>query len=950
MYVSPRSPVMPLIYLLFIVLAVIPAAHIQVVQAAGIISGTVFRDFNEDGVQQNTAAPGSTVVDRGIGGILVRAYDQAGIEQGSALTCDGATWENGSESSACTPAQIGTYQLTTSGTGPYRIEFTWDNSSRYLNADKTQHNPLFGLQPGPRSADSVGGSGVGNASSTVQFVQDGATSNVNLAVNYPTDYCQSNPQLVSNRVIIADPLAVPSSVANEDVLLTFPYSATGEATNGGTPYASCARYAQIGSTWGLTYQRTTGRVFASTVLKRHSGLGPLGVNGIYVANPNVAGSGAGWYNGINAGSIPSNSARGLTGTGNDITPDVAAFGLVGKVGFGDIDTSEDDTTLYVTNLADRKLYAIDIASVDAKLVGYTPTAYNIPDPGCTNGIARPWAVSTHRGFVYVGVVCTAELPGSTADDLSAHVYALDPSSGTWSASLFDAPLNYSKGCTFFTNECLWQTWTDSWLDAAGQPNFNTPGRADPYAQGYRPMPILSDIEFDEEGYMILGFLDRSGHMLGHRNAIPVAGSTDQLTGMAGGDLLIAAPPSFPGGKYILEADGRVGNRLSTGTGISTTGEGGPVSGQGPHNPLNGVGPGGEFFWDERIALNHSETSSGGLAYLPGSKEVTVSVMDPIQYDSGGVSWYNSQTGGPGRDYEIYFDASADAITAGKGNGIGDMELLCNAAPIEIGNRVWFDPDKNGTQDASEIPIAGVTVNLYDGNNVLLDTAVTNANGEWYFSSAQGTSSAHARYGVNLRPNQNYFIRLDNAQNYAAQGPLEKYTLTTPNVNGSADRITNNRNSKATLAVVNGSIGPGNYPTITYTTGGPGTNDHTLDIGFYVKPTAITLTSFTASPTIGGVLVRWATAAEVNTYGFRLVRSTSNWRADAVEITSAIILGRGRGQGASYAWVDTSAQPGILYNYWLVEVEVNGSTIDYGPTRVSLQSMIYQVMLPFIERE
>jgi hypothetical protein len=936
---------MTLVFFWSITLAFFPMASSPIAHAAGIIGGTAFRDFNEDGVQQITPLSGSTVVDRGIGGITVRAYDAAGIERGSALT-----------------NQLGQYQITTSGTGPYRIEFTWDNSSRYLDVAQKQFNPLFGLQPGPRNADSVGGSGAAtNSSSTVQFVQNGSTSNVNLAVNYPSDYCQSDPKLVSNRVVVGD----PSSVPNGDVLLTFPYTASGKATNGGTPYASCGTYKDIGSTWGLTYQRSTGssmgRVFAAAALKRHSGLGPLGLNGIYVADPNVVGSGTSWYGGpngvintINAGSplLP----RGLTGNPADKTPDIEAFGLVGKVGFGDIDISDDDKTLYVTNLADRKLYAIDIASVDANTPGYTPTSYIIPPQLiCTNGIGRPWAIKVYRGFVYVGYVCTAELPGGTRADLSAHVYALDPITGTWVAEIINVPLDYDKGCTTETAiGCQWEPWTDIWGTAAS-PNFAD--AKDPTTAGisysYRPMPLLSDIEFDAEGYLLLGFLDRTGHMLGHFNTSPNLNALDQVVGNGGGDLLIAAPPSTPGGTYTLEADGKVGTRSSNGTGTSNRGPGGPNSGQGPHNPANGAGLGDEFFWEDyyqdKVPANHSETSRGGLAYLPGSQEVTLSVMDPFQADSGGVAWYDTQQGGSNRAYEIYWDNNTH-FTAGKGNGIGDMELLCDAAPIEIGNRVWFDANKNGIQDAdaAEPPIAGVTVHLYDGNNVLLGTSVTNANGEWYFSSALGTSSAYARYGINLLPNQPYFIRLDNAQNYAAQGPLEKYTLTIPNVDPKTDRITNNHNSKATLTDANLAIGVGNYPTITYTTGGAGTNDHTLDIGFYVKPTAIALTSFSANPTAGGVLVRWATAAEIDTYGFRLVRSANGTRADAIEITNAIIPGRGRGQGANYTWIDTTAVANVAYTYWLVEVETNGTITDYGPTRVAIQSVVYQLMLPRIE--
>ena len=50
----------------------------------------------------------------------------------------------------------------------------------------------------------------------------------------------------------------------------------------------------------------------------------------------------------------------------------------------------------------------------------------------------------------------------------------------------------------------------------------------------------------------------------------------------------------------------------------------------------------------------------------------------------------------------------------------------------LGNYVWFDANRNGTQDAGENGIGGVTVTLFDVNNVAVAQAITNANGEYYF--------------------------------------------------------------------------------------------------------------------------------------------------------------------------------------------------------------------------
>ncbi|MBL8119000.1 MAG: carboxypeptidase regulatory-like domain-containing protein, partial [Anaerolineae bacterium] len=50
----------------------------------------------------------------------------------------------------------------------------------------------------------------------------------------------------------------------------------------------------------------------------------------------------------------------------------------------------------------------------------------------------------------------------------------------------------------------------------------------------------------------------------------------------------------------------------------------------------------------------------------------------------------------------------------------------------LGDVVWEDMNANGVQDAGEPGVAGVTVNLYDGTNTLVDTQVTDANGGYLF--------------------------------------------------------------------------------------------------------------------------------------------------------------------------------------------------------------------------
>ena len=101
----------------------------------------------------------------------------------------------------------------------------------------------------------------------------------------------------------------------------------------------------------------------------------------------------------------------------------------------------------------------------------------------------------------------------------------------------------------------------------------------------------------------------------------------------------------------------------------------------------------------------------------------------------------------------------------KGNGMGDLEILYDPAPIELGNRVWTDADGNGIQDPGEAPIAGVTVELWadtDANgsaDTLVGTAVTSAAGTYYFVS--GTAA-------DPNPGDNQGSRLLQRRRHSAQ--------------------------------------------------------------------------------------------------------------------------------------------------------------------------------------
>jgi hypothetical protein len=67
-------------------------------------------------------------------------------------------------------------------------------------------------------------------------------------------------------------------------------------------------------------------------------------------------------------------------------------------------------------------------------------------------------------------------------------------------------------------------------------------------------------------------------------------------------------------------------------------------------------------------------------------------------------------------------------------GIYLVDLLSGdlIAPAVIGDLVWIDFNANGVVDTGEVGAPGVTVNLYDSNNVLISTDVTDSDGHYLF--------------------------------------------------------------------------------------------------------------------------------------------------------------------------------------------------------------------------
>lgn len=120
------------------------------------------------------------------------------------------------------------------------------------------------------------------------------------------------------------------------------------------------------------------------------------------------------------------------------------------------------------------------------------------------------------------------------------------------------------------------------------------------------------------------------------------------------------------------------------------------------------------------------------------------------------------------------------------------------------------------------------------------------------------------------------------------------------------------------------------------------------------PTTIDLLSFTAMRDQGEVDLHWETGMEIETWGFHVLRSADDRLSNAIRVTDALILARGDGTNSTrYTWRDKTANDGMVWTYWLEEVEFDGTTNKYGPFSLTqwLQddSGTHRLFLPLVVR-
>jgi SdrD B-like domain len=690
-------------------------------------------------------------------GVVFRDYDASGTRGANEVGVGGvkvaAVDADGTTVGSATTAGDGTYSLTVAGSKStsVRVEFS---------------DLPAGTKPGPKGPDS---------GTTVQFITVPA-ANVSLGVNNPADYCQTNPEIVTSCFRTdATGAAIVNIPSNAGTTSTTSNAAVTTPTTHSLAVPSSA----VGAVRGLAYNRSAGKIYSAAFAKTGTSYGPNGPGAIYVTD-RATGTTAALGVTIAADNAIQHSP---ISPAVDPNAEIAAFwNAPGREAWGDIDTDAADTRLFGSNLLDGKLYSINL---DAAGNATGSSALAAPATSCAAGNLVPGALKWSGGALLAAFTCTG--PNDAA--LRGYVFSYANGGGA-PTQLASVPLNYTRGCGYAPacSDGQWKAWSAT-------PITLTTGLGTTLVS--YPQPWISDIEITETGQMLLGINDRFGEQSLRADARTLTGTSFKGgDGLSVGDLIRLVPT---GAAFALDPAYTLG-------GPSSSAAPDPIGGE--RYPLVG-----EF---------HDEIATGALAYRLGSGQVLTTAIDPAptagalpngssSLYSGGVLWLDSVSGARAQSY-VLFDESAGR-TFGKSNGLGDLELLCDRAPIEIGNRVWFDANNNGQQDAGESPLGGVTVHIYD-DNLLLGTTVTGADGSWYFNNGNVLGG--------VKPNHDYVVKLDNPADRGA-GPLKDYTSTKATT-GSPTTDSN-------------AVDMGGSPAVMFTTGAAGSNDHTLDIGVFT-PTVV----------------------------------------------------------------------------------------------------------------
>jgi len=547
-----------------------------------------------------------------------------------------------------------------------------------------------------------------------------------------------------------------------------------------------------GMAWHPATKTLFSAAFAKNVASTSSGVahfGPSGPGGIYATSLSGAATTTRFY------------------TVTNVTPSPLTWhwSQVGKVGLGDVELSEDGSTLYTVNLYAHELVAVPISGNPPTAGSATTTS--LPQPAnCEASATHPFALAVKGDKLFIGMVCG----GEGSNPRFAYVYQYD---GARFELALGFPLDYERarsGSNLWGRNGIYYAdinhQSRDWDDYPWGSTPNLSDAVDPFPGPVAKfMPWLIDIAFDGSD-MVLGFRSRLGDMVTYAEWT------------TGGEILRACAndPDSPTA-WKLENNGVCNGRTSIN----------PPPTHDPYIPARdnvrsiSQGPGGyEFYWGDDGY--EGEMTFGSLAQLDGAPFMVTTQVDTMgHFGQSGVASISHETARtPGA-------ANLPVRSFGKANALGDLEIICDGWPVTVGDRVWLDLDGDGVQDPDEKPIAGVKVELVTSGGSVIASTFTDGNGYYEFASGftqLGTAPVAARFAARgrvsnisrLQAGESYTVRIDTRQR-----PVVDYAVTI------AEQGEDWHNSDAIAQTISGIP----YAVISFTVEADYPVDKSYDFGF-----------------------------------------------------------------------------------------------------------------------
>ncbi len=692
------------------------------------ITGIVYKDFNFNGIKDGGDAP--------VIGIPVTAV--------------------------CTDGN--TYQTTTDSNGTYTLTGFPSGSKCRVEAD-------------PSNAGVGSGSNAPGSAPLVDIVVDGETHNI--STGSPATYCQANPDVVM--------AAMPGYYTNGKygagggtkpigfgTAFKVPAPSNGTFNNNSTIGANRTTLAKIedtGAVWGTAWKKGTKALFLSAALKRY----------VYLKDESSAAAvqqSAGTIYKVDMTATPAtvtpfavvpnvlsaSAAAELVNRDYSYNNDRDIIKYTGRQGLGDLEISEDESKLYTVNMNTKELVTIDANTGNILSTTSIPNPYTNGE--CSAAMVRPWALKVRGSDVFIGSVCEDQIENNVGAAIQKYNGAIFQTVAQTNSLRYLRARGYGPANKPQGDGYRYKNWTDNYDDA----------------------PMLTDIEFNNNGDLVLGYnsratYNRNGSLRGdiRKMCFNADGTfTDETT-----DVASTTCPS-----HVYNFDGNPTNYYEFYI--------------------------GDFFGTDHGGHGHPETASGALAQAPGASNIIVGMIDATDwYQPGAIGNYDNTTGDKiGAqaviDQRKMTDGGEREAYGSKAGGMGDVELLCDPAPIEIGNYVWMDINQDGIQDPNEPAMPNVPVTL-TCNGTQIGTATTDASGHYYFG---GLGNVNLTGGNTITAGENCVLSI-------AQADVNNKPPTVTDPNGNADDIRDND------AVANGT---NNEITFTTTV----STDHTLDFG--IEPT------------------------------------------------------------------------------------------------------------------